>query len=265
MTQKNLLIKLKNLTLSECNIYQPIAKFVFQHYQEIKKINISTLALKTNSSPATITRFCKYLELSGYKELVLILNQEETSGAEVGFLVNNLQLQTKINEIILETAYLMDEHNLDKLVKDITNKPQKVILIGYGDSGIFLRMFASRLLRLGINVTFFSQVEDMGVASILVDSETVVLALSVSGTTKIVLDFINLCKKGNAKIYSITKYDENPLKKISDINFSLSFDSENALITKTPRYGIIFIFDLIFEKIISVNPEKYVQILRKTR
>ncbi|ATZ16101.1 RpiR family transcriptional regulator [Entomoplasma freundtii] len=265
MTKEHLLIKLKNLAFSERNIYQPIAKFAFQNYSKIKDINISILALKTNSSPATITRFCKHLDLTGYKEFVAILSQENTQVKEFEFLNNNLQLQTRINEIILETAYLIDEKNICELVSDIINKPHKMILIGYGDSGTFLKMFASRLLRLGINVNFFSEVEDMGVASLLVDNETIVLALSVSGSTKIVLEFINLCKKAKSKIYSITKYDENTLKKLSQINFSLSYDSDNYLITKTPRYGVIFIFDLIFEKIIASNPEKYLKILQKTR
>jgi DNA-binding MurR/RpiR family transcriptional regulator len=267
INKKQLLVRIKNLVQSDDTTYQPIANFIFNNSRIIEKFNIAYLAKITNSSPATVTRFCKSIGLQGYKELTFILSEQNKLTTELvptNLLVDSLKLKEQVNEIISETAYLIDDYDFNQLVNDLVTRPNKIMFLGYGESYTFLRMFASRLLRLGINIATFSQQEDLEVAMSLIDETNIILALSLSGTTKQVLEISRFAKQRKAKLYSITKYEMNELKKISDINFSISYDAEK-LISKSPRYGIFFLLDLIFEKIVACNNSKYLPILKKTR
>ena len=48
------------------DVEKSIADYLLQNGYEVKNMSISDLAKRTYSSPATITRFCRKLDLDGY-------------------------------------------------------------------------------------------------------------------------------------------------------------------------------------------------------
>lgn len=65
--------KIKNISEDENHRFNFIAKYIMQNIVSIPEITITQLAKATYSSPSTINRFTKFLELSGYKELIHII------------------------------------------------------------------------------------------------------------------------------------------------------------------------------------------------
>lgn len=64
-----------------------IAKYILDNKNTILNINIKDLALKTNTSMSTITRFCTKIECNSFVEFKILLNGEieKTSGGETCF------------------------------------------------------------------------------------------------------------------------------------------------------------------------------------
>lgn len=58
------------------DVEKSIADYLLQNGYEVKNMSISDLAKRTYSSPATITRFCRKLDLDGYKKFQILFNSE---------------------------------------------------------------------------------------------------------------------------------------------------------------------------------------------
>lgn len=264
MNREKLLIKLKNLKNNNESNYQIISSYILSNLKIIGSMGIDKLAKNTFSSIATINRFCQFIGLIGYKEMIKILTSDESENLS-SLILNMKEKRTEINKIINESLFLWEEETLDELILDLKQK-KEILLMGYGESLILLKNFASRLLRVGIEAKVFSSIEDMIVYVNNIGNDSVVIVLSLSGKTKVIIDAATIAKNNGAKIYSITRYSNNAVKKLSDKSFDISYDPiENHLISRTPRYAIIFLLDIVFEKIMESDPKKYNKILIKTK
>ncbi len=106
----------------------------------------------------------------------------------------------------------LDPNQVEKLVQMILGAfERKIFVIGMGRSGFVGRAFALRLMNLGFNVYFLG--ETITPAAMEGD---IVIAISGSGTTKIVLTVSEAAKDIGAKIIAITSRPESPLGRIAD-------------------------------------------------
>jgi len=106
----------------------------------------------------------------------------------------------------------LDPNQVEKLVQMILDAfERKIFVIGMGRSGFVGRAFALRLMNLGFNVYFLG--ETITPAAMEGD---IVIAISGSGTTKIVLTVSEAAKDIGAKIIAITSRPESPLGRIAD-------------------------------------------------
>ncbi|WHQ37444.1 MurR/RpiR family transcriptional regulator [Spiroplasma sp. SV19] len=262
MLWNELIIKLENLKNND-HKFSHISIFILKNLGSIGKYTIYQVAFATYSSPASVTRMCQEIGLKGYKELINILTSVyQKPVLKEDTLANNLLQKSKIN--LDETASLLQPKVITTFVQQI-NQNKKLFLYAYGESALWLESFYSRLLRIGINAFLGRDHENARVSSQIIDCDTVILVLSLSGETKTVLELVKQARKKKAVIFSITKYLQNHLKKISDYNIALSYNpNENQLITKSARYSMLYILDLIYEEIIESDKTRYLDILENT-
>ncbi|AHF57643.1 GntR family transcriptional regulator [Spiroplasma eriocheiris] len=262
MNYDNLINKLENLKNNE-NKFSFISEFIINHLNKINNYNINQLAKATFSSPVTIIRMCKEIGLQGYKELIIILTSFNTNKHPNNHnkLDNTL---TKIKTNLDATNTLLNFEIIQKFV-DYVNSNKTILLFAYGESALWMESFYSRLLRLGIKTYFNKDHENNLIFSQIIDQNFVVLALSLSGETKSVLNLVKQAKKNHAVIFTISKYLQNHLKKLGDYNLNLSYNpNDNYLITKSTRYAMLYVLDLIYEQIIASKEKYYTNILKNT-
>ena len=118
-------------------------------------------------------------------------------------------IQRAIDEIDREQVRRMVELLVDVYRK---NGRSKILVMGAGRSGLVGRAFAMRLLHLGYNVyvlgdTIVPRIGDCDV----------VIAISGSGSTKLIVTAAEAAKKVGAKIIAITSYPDSPLGRLADI------------------------------------------------
>jgi len=92
------------------------------------------------------------------------------------------------------------------------NGRSKILVMGAGRSGLVGRAFAMRLLHLGYNVYVLG---DTIVPRI--GNRDVVIAISGSGSTKLIVTAAEAAKKVGARIIAITSYPDSPLGRLADI------------------------------------------------
>lgn len=103
-----------------------------------------------------------------------------------------------------------------KSVEDFVNlllkaKDKKIFIVGMGRSGFVGRAFALRLMNLGFNVYFLGET-----ITPAAEKGDVLIAISGTGSTKMVLTASSAAKDINATVVAITSFPKSPLGKMAD-------------------------------------------------
>jgi 6-phospho-3-hexuloisomerase len=113
-----------------------------------------------------------------------------------------------INGIIQE----VDQTQVEEFVNEILDaKNKRILVMGSGRSGFVGRAFALRLMQSGLNV----YVSGETIAPALSTGD-LVIAISGSGTTKIVVAQAEISKEVGAKIMAITSQPDSTLAKLAN-------------------------------------------------
>ncbi|MEM3785993.1 MAG: 6-phospho-3-hexuloisomerase [Nitrososphaeria archaeon] len=117
-----------------------------------------------------------------------------------------------LSELVKENLSQVNEEELRVFVDMLkSHRSSKILIMGAGRSGLVGRAFAMRLLHLGFNAYVLG---DTIVPSI--SKEDLVIAISGSGSTKLIVTAAEAAKQVGAKIVSITSYASSPLGKLSN-------------------------------------------------
>jgi len=110
----------------------------------------------------------------------------------------------------------ISELNPDEVEKLITfmldSKDKKIFTVGMGRSGFVARAFALRLMNLGFNVYFLGET-----ITPAAEKGDLLIAISGTGSTKMVLTAGSAAKDIGATVVAITSFRESPLGKMADL------------------------------------------------
>jgi 6-phospho-3-hexuloisomerase len=107
----------------------------------------------------------------------------------------------------------LDMRSVEKLVKTLVEaKNKKIFTVGMGRSGFVARAFALRLMNLGFSVYFLGET-----ITPAAEKGDLLIAISGTGTTKMVLTASGAAKDIGAKVLAITSFPESTLGKLADL------------------------------------------------
>lgn len=115
---------------------------------------------------------------------------------------------------VLYAAKIINDDDVEKGISMFLqnlNDGRKILIVGAGRSGLAAKAFAMRLMHLGFNVYVFGETITPAVGA-----DDMVVAISGSGSTKIVVTAASAARDVKAKIIAITSHSESPLAKLSD-------------------------------------------------
>ena len=125
-------------------------------------------------------------------------------------------LKAAADEIIECIKLSIEELNLSEVEKLIElllkAKDEKIFTVGMGRSGFVARSFALRLMNLGFNVYFLGET-----ITPAAEKGDLLIAISGTGTTKMVLTASSAAKEIGAKVIAITSFPESPLGQLADL------------------------------------------------
>lgn len=176
-------------------------------------MTIRELANEAHVSTTTILRLCKKLGCNGFSEF------------KVKFKID-IQEQ-KISNISHETSEIINflqcvenselDNKLCKLSK-LIYEAENVIFIGSGTSSVLSQYAARFLSSIGKFAVFMD--DPYFPMNSTYYKNSVVIALSVSGETRVIIEYINKFKSEGCTVVSITNKEDCTLAKISDLNLS---------------------------------------------
>lgn len=117
-----------------------------------------------------------------------------------------------LDESVHESLRRVDLKQVEKMVVEmLASTDRRVLVLGAGRSGLIGRAFAMRLMHLGFKVYVIGETITPSVGK-----GDLIIALSGSGTTKLVVMAAEIGKTVGARIIAITSYPDSDVGRLAD-------------------------------------------------
>jgi len=219
-----------------------IADIILADPKQATEITIIQIAEKSDTSYATVNRFCKQVGYTGFKELKMELIHSLINNMGVEDIIKSLDINHDVStqqiceniytlafRVLEESLSLMDISTVDVVI-ELLMKAKKICFIGTGISGICANYAYCKFLTIGLPCYYEKDITINRMAMSLLDKDDVLFAISSSGRSESIVDAVNLVKKNGVSIVSLSDFALSPLAKISDYN-----------LYTTPRNGSTFL------------------------
>lgn len=196
-----------------------VAEFILENPERSVNANVSELANFSGVSDATVIRMCKHIGYEGYYQLRISLSRdlgrkqeavaEESNTETVSGIFQNFAAK------LIEIGENIGEEKLQECVELITSC-HYVHIVAVGNTSPLAQYMGFRLGRLGIRCTYNLLPEYFLNHINLAGKNDIVLAISQSGTSKHVVQAMELAKKKGLKIIAVTGYEFSPVSRLAD-------------------------------------------------
>ena len=206
----------KNLMIKEIeDIYDdmtPVEKNIADYFIRTKTISdysAKSIAETLYVSEAALTRFAKKLGYKGFREFIYSLKMKNNDTTNN---INEMieKVASTYRHILDKNLQLIDENQMQALAFSISQS-KRILIYGMGSSGIAAQEFKLRLIRLGLLVDAVTDSHLMKISSALVKEKDLIIALSISGKTKELLNGIKIAKERGAHVVLLTTAKQSPL------------------------------------------------------
>ncbi|WP_228344058.1 MurR/RpiR family transcriptional regulator [Streptococcus pneumoniae] len=236
---------------------EKIADYILVRDSEIVYETSSEIVSKVKVGEGTLNRFCKKIGYSGFQELKLkmtkdILELESQKMSSDTFID---EIKNNYLSIVESTRKLIDGRQIELAIK-LIREANQILMIGVGSSGNAAREFESSLLRIGIISKTVIDTHFQLMHTALLKDNDLIIAFSLSGSTKEVDETLLNAKRKNVKIISITNYSSRNIAKLSDCvlltSKKESYLEGGSLMAKASQ---LFIIDVICTRLSLINYE----------
>ncbi len=183
------------------SVEKSIADYFIQT-ENIEDYSAKTIADKLYVSEASLTRFAKKCGYKGFREFIysLKLNASESPNN-----INEMiqKVASTYRHILDKNLLLINEKQMETLSSSIS-RSKRILIYGIGSSGIAAQEFKLRLIRLGLLVDAITDSHLMKIVSALTDENHLIIALSISGKTKELLNGIQIAREHGAYVILLT-------------------------------------------------------------
>lgn len=215
-----------------------VAAAVLDEPQQCVKATMQQLAMTSGVSEPTVLRFCRSLQLTGYREFRLRLAQDLASQlhyqhSQIDANDSAAQLVDKVINSAISSLTKVRSQLVAEVVDEaisIISTSKRIEIYGVGGAGIVVNDAQLKFARLGLNSQPYCDIYLQRVAAGLLEANTCVLAISNSGRGKDLLESIKIAKQSGATVISITA-SASPLAALSDLHLAIDLDDEEDHLT----------------------------------
>ena len=221
--------------------------------EEIIYLSISDLAARLKVADATLVRFCKKLGYNGFQEFKLHLSQETGMNHQIAADCVEKRIALQMVDAINETSRSIKYGECLKIA-DLLINSKKICAFGVGNSSITAMEISNVLARLGVMVTYTPDTHLQSMITSNLCEDDAVILISVSGSTKDIIDVAEIAKRNGVNIVVITCYDHSPLAKYADhillsTRREAAYEGGSVSTIVSISYIINVLYNAIYEKL----------------
>lgn len=249
-----------------------IGDYIVRNPKKVVDMTVGELAKECCVSEASVSRFCKRIELKGFhhlkislaRELVDAKNDGEISGhISVDDMEGSLRgiLSNKMEEL-RQTVAMIDREELKKIL-DVINNADTVLMAAVGNTIPVAMDGAYKLNQIGIRAMSTPIWEtELGYSYNLTDKD-VVVAISNSGESTGVIQILEAAKSHGAVAISITNNDRSSVAELSTYHITTATREKLFLDGYCfSRVSATMVIEIIYLLLASMRKESYESIVR---
>ncbi|WP_067934098.1 MurR/RpiR family transcriptional regulator [Alicyclobacillus kakegawensis] len=203
---------------------QKVADAVLGDAETTVYSSVTDLAEKAGVGETTVIRFCRKLGYRGFQEFKLAVAQDLVSPSQHvhGRIEDSDDVRTMAEKITAHnTQTLQDTHSLLQEVElekasEALIRCRRVMFFGVGSSGITAADAKYRFMRLGFDAHCASDAHVIAMSASLATPEDVVVGITTSGSTKDLVDAVEIAKQNGAYVICITHHARSPVTQYAD-------------------------------------------------
>lgn len=238
-----LMIQMKaDFTKSDTKIYE----YILANKEKVLYHSLTEMAEACCVAEATLLRFFRKLDYKGFQDFKFTFAQEISStvtDATDDTYVD--KVKNNVIQVITDTADVVEEDLLEQAITKIAES-EDVVIFGIGSSGIAALDMQNRFMRIGKNASIITDSHFQMMRAASMTEKTVVIAVSLTGSTKDIVDAVSASKASGATVIALTSYTKSPLTKFADLVL-LSSAKESPLDSGSlvSKISQLFLIDLI--------------------
>ena len=240
-----------------------IADYILEHSGDIISYSISELSKLCGCGDATVVRFSRRLGFSGFQAMKIGIAQELSSASAISSEISKNDscfeiFKKRISDITIalqNTETVLNPESLEQAAQTIM-KANRVVIFGLGNSASIATDAAHKFLRLGIDAQACSDNHLQAIIASHLDRKSVAIGISHSGSSKDIVESLQLSKIGGASTICVTNYGSSPIVEAADIAlFTKADETRHSILAMSSRIAQLAIFDAIYFYIV-VNADK---------
>ncbi len=239
-----------DFTKSDTKVYQ----YILGNKEKVLYHSLTEMAEACDVAEATLLRFFRKLDFKGFQDFKFGLAQEVSStvieDTEDTYVD---KVKKNVIQVITDTTEVIDEALLAQAIMKIA-EADDVVIFGIGSSGIAALDMQNRLMRIGKNTSVITDSHFQMMRAASMTEKTVVIAISLTGSTKDIVDAVRASKNSGATVIALTSYTKSPLTKFADLVL-LSSSKESPLDSGSlvSKISQLYLIDLICTGLAMIN------------
>lgn len=203
-----------------------IYNYIMENIEKVEYMSVRDLAQASHTSSASIMRFCKAFQCSGYSEFKFRLKQFQIQAKKDAPKVHHPDEMALIN-FLSNTTNIAFQEKLDRAADMLIDK-ELVLFVGLGSSKLTANYGAhyfSSLFSMSMTLEDTMNYPVNHLSESMAEKMAIIL-FSVSGETEHIIEFMQRYHTSKCKFISITNSSRSPIAKHSDLNFSYFLTQE---------------------------------------
>lgn len=249
-----------------------IGDYIVRNPKKVVDMTVGELAKECGVSEASVSRFCKRIELKGFHHLKISLARELVDAKDDGEISGHISvddmegslrgiLSNKMEEL-RQTVAMIDREELKKIL-DVINNADMVLMAAVGNTIPVAMDGAYKLNQIGIRAMSTPIWEtELGYSYNLTDKD-VVVAISNSGESTGVIQILEAAKSRGAVAISITNNARSSVAELSTYHITTATREKLFLDGYCfSRVSATMVIEIIYLLLASMRKESYESIVR---
>lgn len=249
-----------------------IGDYIVRNPKKVVDMTVGELAKECGVSEASVSRFCKRIELKGFHHLKISLARELVDAKDDGEISGHISvddmegslrgiLSNKMEEL-RQTVAMIDREKLKKIL-DVINNADTVLMAAVGNTIPVAMDGAYKLNQIGIRAMSTPIWEtELGYSYNLTDKD-IVVAISNSGESTGVIQILEAAKSRGAVAISITNNARSSVAEFSTYHITTATREKLFLDGYCfSRVSATMVIEIIYLLLASMRKESYESIVR---
>ncbi|MGX7263857.1 MurR/RpiR family transcriptional regulator [Enterococcus crotali] len=257
------------------NSEKKIGKVILENPSLVIEMTASELSHYAGTSPATVIRFCKKIDVPSFTQLKIRLSAEIETPIYEGY--SDITANGSVNEIktkllgnayqsMQETVALLNEKRIETIVDLLITAPI-IYVFGIGASYLVAENIAQKWNRIGKTVVCVQDSHVLVTILVSAPKEAVFFCVSHSGETKEVLRLLEVAQKHQLKTIGLSQFGNNTLT--SKVDYSVQTVRSNEAVLRsaatTSLHDQFIVVDVLFYAYASRNFEHTLDMIQESK